>query len=48
LLGVVQRRPFNSSSDLSKFGKQQVMTQIPQGSEEYVEANAADWILNNF
>ena len=48
LLGVIQRRPFNASSDLSKFGKQQVMTQIPQGSQEYVEANAADWILNNF
>jgi len=48
LLGVVQRRPFNASSDLSKFGKQQVMTQIPPGSQENVEANAADWILKNF
>jgi hypothetical protein len=48
LMGVVQRRPFNASSDLSKFGKQQVMTQIPSGSQEYVEANAADWILKNF
>jgi hypothetical protein len=48
LMGVIQRRPFNASSDLSKFGKQQVMTQIPPGSQENVEANAADWILKNF
>lgn len=48
LVGVVQRRPFNTSSDLSQFGKQQVLTQIPLESQEIAEANAADWVLKNF
>lgn len=49
MAGIEPRNPFNTSSDLSKFGKQQVYTQLPSGvSKEYAEANAADWVLNNF
>ncbi|MDD1758159.1 MAG: hypothetical protein LUQ22_05450, partial [Methanotrichaceae archaeon] len=48
LMGGVQKRPFNASSDISKFGKQKVLTQIPTGSQENAEAIAADWILKNF
>ncbi len=48
LAGIEPKNPFNASSDLSKFGKQQVHTQIPSGAQKYAEANAADWILNNF
>ncbi len=48
LTGVVPRRPFNSSSDLSKFGKGQVYNQISSNEQNIAEANAADWILNNF
>ena len=44
------RNPFNTSGDLSKFGKQQVYNQIPSGSMSKVnaEALAADWMLRNF
>jgi len=48
LMGVVQKRPFNASSDLSKFGKQQVLTEIPPGSQEYTAAITADQILKDF
>ncbi|VVB69609.1 Uncharacterised protein [uncultured archaeon] len=46
---VDQKNPFNASSDLSKFGKQQVLTQIPSGStKELAEDNLAWNVLNNF
>jgi hypothetical protein len=50
LMGVAFRRPFNASSELGKFGKQQVFTEIPprSRSQEYAEAVAADAILRNF
>jgi hypothetical protein len=48
LVGIVQRRPFNTSSDLSQFGKQQVLTQIPPESQGIAEANIADWVLKSF
>ncbi len=50
LTGVGQRSPFNSSSELSKFGKGQVYAQIPDSkqAQDIAEANAADWVLNNF
>jgi hypothetical protein len=49
LAGIEPRKPFNSSGDLSKFGKQEVYSQIKPGmSKENIEANAADWIMNNF
>jgi len=44
----VQRKPFNASSDLGKFGKQQILTEFQPRSEKYAEAQAADWILRNF
>ncbi len=47
-MGVEQRRPFNASSELGKFGKQQVMTETLPKSEKYEEAMAADWIMRNF
>ena len=50
LRGVKLSRPFNASSELGKFGKQQVFSEIPprSRSEEYTEAVAADAILRNF
>jgi len=50
LPGVALRRPFNASSELGKFGKQQVFTEIPPRSisQEYAEAITADWVLRNF
>jgi len=48
---VAQRNPFNDSSDLSKFGRKSVMTQLTSDTLEdrnIAEANAADWILNTF
>jgi hypothetical protein len=48
--GVVQRRPFNASSDLSKFGRQQVFTEIPPRSRswEYTRLLPLIWVLKNF
>ena len=41
--------PFNSSSDLSKFGRQQVLAQPPSGlSKDLIEAEMADSIMRNF
>jgi hypothetical protein len=50
LTGVGQKSPFNSSSELSKFGKGQVYDQIPntEQAQHIAEANTADWVLNNF
>lgn len=48
LTSVTQRRPFNSSSDLSKFGKQQVVTQISQLNANTYEADSAMAKLENF
>ncbi len=48
LMGVEQRKPFNASNELGKFGKQQVMTETLPKSEKYEEAMAADWIMRNF
>ena len=48
LMGVEQRKPFNGSSELGKFGKQQVMTEVQSKSKKYEEAMAADWIMRNF
>lgn len=48
---VAQRNPFNDSADLSKFGRKGVMTQLSSETLEnrnVAEANAADWMLNNF
>ncbi|MCX6669719.1 MAG: hypothetical protein NTV25_07955 [Methanothrix sp.] len=46
---IEQKTPFNASSDLSKFGKQQVLTQIPSGvSKELAEDDLAWNVLNNF
>ncbi len=41
------RNPFNASSNLSKFGKQQVRTDL-MGEAEYIEATTADNILKDF
>jgi len=46
-VGVEQRRPFNASSELGKFGKQQVVTENSI-SEGYAEAIAADQVLRDF
>jgi hypothetical protein len=46
-----QRNPFNASSDLGKFGKQQVLGEIMPGLErqaKYMEAAAADQSLRDF
>jgi hypothetical protein len=48
LTGILQRKPFNSSSDLSKFGKQGVATQISKGSANAFEADSAMAKLENF
>lgn len=48
LTSVSQRRPFNSSSDLSKFGKQQVLTQISPSKVNTYEADSAMANLENF
>jgi hypothetical protein len=50
LPGVAQKRPFNASSELGKFGKQQVFAEIPprSRSQEYAAAITADWVLRNF
>jgi hypothetical protein len=48
LAGIVQRKPFNDSSDLSKFGKQGVLTPISPRDQNVNEANLADRALNNF
>ncbi len=50
LTGVGQKSPFNSSSDLSQFGKGQVYDQIPNSkqAQHIAEANVADWVLNSF
>jgi hypothetical protein len=48
LTGVMQRRPFNTSSDLSKFGKQEVLTQISPGNAITYEADSAMAKLENF
>lgn len=48
LTNVMQRRPFNSSSDLSKFGKQQVLTQISPSSTNAFEADSAMAKLESF
>lgn len=48
---VAQRNPFNDSADLSKFGRKGVLTQLSSETLEnrnIAEANAADWMLNNF
>jgi hypothetical protein len=49
-IGTEQRKPFNASSELGKFGKKQVMTEIPPGSlsQKYEEAIAVDQVLRNF
>jgi len=43
----VTRNPFNASSNLSQFGKQQVRTDI-MGEAGYIEATTADRILKDF
>ena len=48
LIDVMQRRPFNATSDLSKFGKQEVSTQISPGSVKAFEADSAMAKLENF
>ncbi len=48
LTGVSQRKPFNSSSDLSKFGKQGVATQISKANADTFEADSAMAKLENF
>jgi len=48
LTGVMQRRPFNTSSDLSKFGKQEVLTQISPENAKTFEADSAMAKLENF
>jgi hypothetical protein len=51
LTGVAQRNPFNDTTDLSKFGKQEVMTQLTSDAQQnrnVAEANMADWVMNNF
>ncbi len=50
LTGVAQRKPFNSSSDLSTFGKGQVYDLIPDNAraQNIAEADVANWVLNNF
>jgi len=46
---IEQKTPFNASSDLSKFGKQQVLTQIPSGVSKYLAEDDLAWnVLNNF
>jgi hypothetical protein len=49
-IGSEQRRPFNASSEPGKFGKKQVMTEIPPGSlsQKHEEAIAVDQVLRNF
>jgi len=47
--GYLTKNPFNASSDLSKFGKQQVMSELPWGeTKESLGAIAADQILKDF
>jgi hypothetical protein len=41
------RNPFNTSSNLSKFGKQQVRTDL-MGEAGYIEATTADRVLKDF
>jgi hypothetical protein len=48
LTGVTQRKPFNASSDLSKFGKQAVATQISPANVKTFEADSAMKKLENF
>jgi len=51
LTGVSQRAPFNDTTDLSKFGKQEVLAQLTSNDEQnrnIAEANMADWFLYNF
>ena len=43
----VTRRPFNASSELGKFGKQQVRTDL-MGDNRYIEAIIADRVLRDF
>ncbi len=51
LTSVSQRAPFNGSTDLSNFGKQEVLAQLSSDSQvnrNIAEANLADWFLYNF
>lgn len=51
LTGVAQRNPFNDTTDLAKFGKQGVLTQLTSDAQQnrnIAEANLADWFLYNF
>jgi hypothetical protein len=43
----VTRRPFNASSELGKFGKQQIRTDL-MGDAGYIEAITADRVLRDF
>jgi hypothetical protein len=43
----VTKRPFNASSELGKFGKQQVRTDL-MGDAGYIEAITADRVLRDF
>jgi len=42
------RKPFNASSNLSKFGKQQVMSELPPGEGKYTEEMSVQRKLENF
>ncbi len=42
------KKPFNATSDLGKFGKQQVFRESKPGESEQVEATTADRILKDF
>ncbi len=46
--GYLTKSPFNASSDLSKFGKQDVRSDLLPGEAEYMETTTADRILQDF
>lgn len=52
LIGTEPRKPFNASSDLSKFGRQEILTPVSNGeanqAKAIAEEDAARYILNNF
>jgi hypothetical protein len=45
---IYEKNPFNASSELSKFGKQQIMLDLGPGGAENIEQANTNRILENF